>query len=401
MAVISALPGGSNGGDDPNKNPQEVEEIQDKENQNENLQEVVEENLPPPVPRVQLPGDIMEIIIARVPRCYQPNLSLVCKAFLQLITSPQHFSTRLLYGVTEPVLYALIGEPFNITPLSLFILYRSNRPLRFSRVPTPRPMYRGCSAVTIGHKIYLIGGFVGLYEPQRTAVVIDCRFHTFENLPNMERARCYAAAGVVDGKIYVIGGRLKRDDDWVEVYDVERRVWETVPSQSPDEATLDGTFGISVVMQGRILFRNLDCCLAYDPRQGLWQSWGHESQLMRFWNSTSCVVGDLLYTVDRTFSFENPVMVYYPNDLVWRPLMGVSAYELRMLNYEWSKMANFGGKLVILGRYYVRPRDICCVVIALETRQGGQIQGKVESVSHVYRDMRNSPSIHLCQTVTV
>ncbi|EOA36619.1 hypothetical protein CARUB_v10011855mg, partial [Capsella rubella] len=207
-----------------------------------------EENLPPPVARVQLPRDITEIIIARVPRCYQPNLSLVCKAFRQLITSPQHFSTRLLHGFTEPVLYALIGEPFKITPLSWSILYRSNLPLRFRRVPTLRPILPGCAGVTVGHKIYVMGGYV----PKTTAIFIDCRLHTLENLPDMQRARCYAAAGVIDGKIYVIGGYQKRDDDWVEVYDVERRVWETVPSQSPDDATLDGTgeysFGFLIVV---------------------------------------------------------------------------------------------------------------------------------------------------------
>ncbi|XP_010473962.1 PREDICTED: F-box/kelch-repeat protein At2g29830-like [Camelina sativa] len=396
MVVISELSGGSNGGD-PYKNPQEEEE---EVNQNENPQEVVEVNLAPVTQ--ELPKGVMEIIVARVPICYYLKLTHVCRAFRQLIASQQLFLTRLRHGVTESVLYALISLPA-LDTRRWFILHRSNMSSRFIRIYSSfPPTFPGSAAVTIGHKIYVVGGYVGFLQPLTDAIVIDCRFNTWRYLPNMQRARFYAAAGVIDGKIYVIGGRKKQDDDWIEVFDVELEIWETVPSQCPNDASASGIFGTSVVMQGRIFILDHLSCLAYEPRQGLWQSWGLESQLKRLWRPFSCAVRDLLYCLDLTLSLGHPIVVYYPNELVWRPLMGVSTSQLPMHSYDhWSKMVNFGGKLLILGGYHGRVHDVCCVEIALETRQGGQIWGNVESTSLVYTDDLHSACIEICLTVTV
>ncbi|XP_010513232.1 PREDICTED: F-box/kelch-repeat protein At2g29830-like [Camelina sativa] len=413
MVVISELSGGSNGGDDPNKNLQEENQDEDpqdgvEENQNENNLQEVEENLPPQ----ELPEDVMAIIVARVSSCYYyPVLSCVCRAFRQLITSQQLFQTRtrLDHGVTEPVLYVLMGFSMMTTyPRWVFLLHRRNNvPLRLSRVPSLPPMFPGSAAVTIGHKIYVMGGYVMsgylcVNQALTNAIFIDCRLHTWGHLPNMQRARYNAAAGVIDGKIYVIGGRTKQDEDWIEVFDVTTEVWETVPSECPNDASVDGMFGTSVVMQGRIFILDRQCCLAYEPRHGLWQSWELESQLKRFWHPLSCVVRDLLYAYDPTCSLAHPILVYHPNELVWRPVMGVSTYQLPMLRDDWSKMANVGGKLVILGNNYWSILEIRCVEIALETRNGDQIWGKVESVSPVFTGgVWTLPSIEFCRTVTV
>ncbi|XP_010418770.1 PREDICTED: putative F-box/kelch-repeat protein At2g29820 [Camelina sativa] len=396
MVVISELSGGSNGGD-PNKNPQEEEE---EVNENENPQEV-EVNLAPVLQ--ELPNDVMEIIIAHVPRCYYLILYDVCIAFRKLIASQHLFETRLRHRVTEPVLYALISVPALDTRRSWFILHRSNLSSRFIRIYSSYPpMFPGSAAVTIGDKIYVVGGYVGMMQPLTDAIVIDCRFNTWRYLPNMQRARFDASAGVIDGKIYVIGGRKKQDDDWIEVFDVATEVWETVPSQCPNDASANGIFGTSVVMQGRIFILDHRSCFSYEPSQGLWQSWGLESQLQRVWCPFSCAVKDLLYCIDLKLSLGYPIVIYYPNELVWRPLMGVYASQLPMHSYHHlSKMVNFGDKLLLLGGYYGRVQDIRCVEIALETRQGGQIWGNVKSTSLVYTDELQSAYIELCLTVTV
>ncbi|KAG7568499.1 Kelch repeat type 1 [Arabidopsis thaliana x Arabidopsis arenosa] len=418
MAFISETSDdGSNGGD-PTKNLQEEKE----DNQNENPQEEVEnlpipqeeeeihndnpqeveENLPIPQ---ELPIDLIVSIVALIPRFHYPSLSLVSRAFRQVITSHELYLTRSSLGFTEPVLYAFIGFPPYIPP-SWFFLRRSNLgfPLQLRIIRSLPPMFPAAAVVTIGYKIYLMGGYNHLveYRPVSTVVVIDCRFHTWGYLQNMRRARYHAAAGVIDGNIYVIGGCKKRDDDWVEVFNVTTETWATVPSQCPEDASENGEFITYVVMQGRIFILELGGCFAYEPRQGLWQSWGVLSELMRFWHSSSsCVIGDLLYTLDLTCSRGHPIVVYYPNELVWRPVQGVYSYNLPILRYNWSKMANFGGKLVILsGGYSLWFKDIWCIEIALETRQGNQIWGVVESISLVFRDVMMAPSIELCRTVT-
>ncbi|CAL9234874.1 unnamed protein product [Arabidopsis halleri] len=405
MAVLSEIPGGPNG-DNPNNDPQE----EDNQNENaqeeeENLQEEVEENPQEEVENLPIPQELFESIVALIPRCHYPSLSLVSRAFRQVITSHKLYVTRSLLGFTEPVLYALIRcTPY--TPPSWFFLRRSNIPLQLRRIRPLHHIFPGAAVVTIEYKMYVMGGTnpIGFTnQPVSTVIVIDCRFHTWGYLPSMQRARYRAAAGVIDGNIYVIGGRRKQDDDWVEVFNVTTQTWATVPSQCPDDASENGEFITYVVMQGRIFTLELGGCFAYEPRQGLWQSWGVLSELMRFWHSSSsCVVGDLLYALDLTCSRGHPIVVYYPNELVWRPVQGVYSYNLPILSYNWSKMANFGGKLVILsGGYSLWFKDIWCIEIALETRQGNQIWGVVESISLVFRDEIMRPSIELCRTVMV
>nr|AAC35234.1 hypothetical protein [Arabidopsis thaliana] len=143
---------------------------------------------------------------------------------------------------------------------------------------------------------------------------------------------------------------------------------------------------------------------SYEPVQGLWESWGEESELMRFWHSvSSCVVGDLLYALDLTCALEHPIVVYYPNEFVWRPVMGVDTAHLPILCEYRSTLANFDGKLVILGGgdCSESSSEIWCVEIALETRQGDQIWGVVKSVSIVSRDLPMRHVIELCRTVMV
>ncbi|KAL9842432.1 putative F-box domain, kelch-type beta propeller, F-box-like domain superfamily [Arabidopsis thaliana] len=355
--------------------------IKKKKRYNENPQEqkIHNENLPI---LLQLPEELIERIIAHFPQCYSPSPILVCKTFRRVIISDHfYYVTRSLLSFTKPVLYALIAFQA-YTPPSWFFLRQSNIALQLHRIRSFPIMLSGAAVVTIGYKI----------------------FHTWKSLPDMQRARCHAAAGVIDGRIYVIGGREPQDADWVEVFDVTTESWETVPTQCPNEASENGLLVQYVVIQGKIFILDLDCCFAYEPVQGLWESWDDGSELMRFWHSSSsCVVGDLLYALDLTCALEHPIVVYYPNELVWRPVMGVDTAHLPILCEYRSTLANFDGKLVILGGgdCSESSSEIWCVEIALETRQGDQIWGVVKSVSIVSRDLPMRHVIELCRTVMV
>ncbi|XP_023640856.1 putative F-box/kelch-repeat protein At2g29810 isoform X3 [Capsella rubella] len=348
-----------------------------------------------------IPEELCEITVARVQRCHYPRLSLLSKAFRDVISSEQLFVTRSDLGVTEPVLYTLISSP-PFDPPSWYILHRSNISLRLSRVTSLPPMFPGCTAVTIGHKIYVMGGCTGVNQPIKTVIVIDCRFHKWECVKSMKRERCYAASGVIDGKIYVVGGRKKRYNDWVEVFDVENGVWETVPGPYIPFASSSGMFLIHVVLDDKIYVLDDEYCFAYDPRRRRWGSWGIGSTQRDFWHASSCVVDDFLYAIDTLWSLGSLIVVYDPRDMVWRPVKGVD--HLPSLVYIESKMASFGGKLVILGPcqrpYYHLGIDVWCVEVALEKREDGDILGKVESVSPVYSSFK-WPFIEISRTVTV
>ncbi|XP_023640926.1 putative F-box/kelch-repeat protein At2g29800 isoform X1 [Capsella rubella] len=413
MAMVTEIPGDSAGGDpnkkpeEPNKNPQEEENQNKKLNQEEDQEEEEEvENLARDIPlinRDHIPEELCEIIVARVPRCHYPRLSLLSKAFRDVISSEQLFVTRSDLGVTEPVLYTLISSP-PFDPPSWYILHGNNISLSLSRVTSIPPMFPGCTAVTIGHKIYVIGGFdVSYNRPVRTMFVIDCRFNTCRQLRSMNKDRCYAAAGVIDGKIYVVGGSEKRYYDWVEVFDVENETWEVVSGPFPPVASWRGMYIAHVVMEDKIYILDGPFCLAYDPRLGRWENWGLESPKRQCWGPSSCMVDGLLYAFNPQPFPEPPILVYDPKDMDWRSVKGITLWP--RLVYTDSRMANVGGKLVILGRcqpYHHLKTDVWCVEVALEKREDGDILGKVEikSISLVH-SFREFPCIELSRTVTV
>ncbi|XP_010418775.1 PREDICTED: putative F-box/kelch-repeat protein At2g29800 [Camelina sativa] len=389
---------GSSGGDLTKIQKGEEEQ---EENQNENPKEddqEVDQNLAP-IRRRDIPVILMERTVALIRRCHYPRLSLLSKAFRDVISSDQLFVTRSLLGLTEPVLYTLIRPFPRFEPPIWYILHRSNISLRLSRIVSLPPMYPGCTAVTIGHKIYVMGGFnVRLNRPVRTVVVINCRSHTYRQLQSMKRDRCFAASGVIDGKIYVVGGREKRYYDWVEVFDVETETWETVPAplyRYPVASSIS-MFPLLVVLDNKIYIMDGPFCLAYDPRLRRWEDRGPTSPR----HASSCVVDDLLYSINvpDLAGFGSSIIVYDPREMVWRPVKGVDLWP--PLVYIESRMVSFGGKLVILGYYNGSRGVIWCVEVALEKREDGDIWGKFESISRVC-SFSESCLLEFARTVTV
>ncbi|XP_013660338.2 putative F-box/kelch-repeat protein At2g29810 [Brassica napus] len=382
MAVISDIPDGDNGGA-PNKKPQEqpgeVETAPSLES---------------------LPDVLIEHIIARVPRSNHPELSLVSKLFRRIIASPELRLTRSHLAISEHVLYALLAFPLH--PPSWYIL---NASLRLRRVNTLPPMPSGSAVVTIGHEIYVIGGSNGS-EYLTSVTVVDCRTHTCRSLPSMRSPRYRAAAGVIDGKIYVMGGCVNRSGRFrVETFDLERQVWlgSQINSLWRDIVTYD-------VMKEKIYVLGRHQCLGvYNPTEGTLQSYLGRCNLGGLWQASSCVVDDLLYTIDPGCSVWTPIIVFDPEVNAWKPVKGVCGLPPCLYWYAYeSKMANVGGKLVILvGNQsqlfnYYGEKYIWCVEIALERRHGYEIWGKVETVEVVFETTESTtPIIELCRSVIV
>ncbi|CAN7015955.1 unnamed protein product, partial [Brassica rapa subsp. trilocularis] len=76
------------------------------------------------------------------------------------------------------------------------------------------------------HRVRRGGMLKGI--PTSDVLRLDCRTHTWRRVPSMGVARACAAAAVVDGKIYVVGGF---DDSlsWGEVFDPKTQAWESLP----------------------------------------------------------------------------------------------------------------------------------------------------------------------------
>jgi N-acetylneuraminic acid mutarotase len=156
----------------------------------------------------------------------------------------------------------------------------------------PMPTARGAAvAAEVGGKIYVIGGasvhpgakIVGLtaQTPHRslgTNEVYDPETNTWQTRSPMPTSRNHAAVGVVNGKIYVLGGRLgavfvnASPTDVVEEYDPATDSWSYAKARMPNprSGTAYGSYeGKIYVAGGEYLdnqvvgvYRDLQ---AYDP----------------------------------------------------------------------------------------------------------------------------------------
>ena len=154
-----------------------------------------------------------------------------------------------------------------------------------SQLPTGRSSF---STAVVDGKIYLIGGF--LFENINggplglsTVEVYDTKNNSWQRLTDMPTPRLQAGAAVVDGKIYVIGGfswiGIPGVDSKilkvVEVYDPQTDTW----SRNQDMSTPRRQFGIGVV-DGKIYAiggwnpleepQRLDHVEVYDPVSDTW-----------------------------------------------------------------------------------------------------------------------------------
>ncbi|KAF3601816.1 hypothetical protein F2Q69_00034578, partial [Brassica cretica] len=236
---------------------------------------------PQPLSFSSLPDDIIETILARLSKWNYPNLSLVSKRFLFLLSSPELYPTRSHIGTTEPCLYFCLEDLPNIPHHKWFTLWMkpADETLAdedeiledYSLVPVPSchhlqhvPYF---STVAVGSDIYLIGGpYKG--PPSSRVRIFDCRSHTWRDGPNMLVAREEAYAFYIDGKIYVMENGRK-DSNWMEVLDIKNQNWSPLLSHGATEFRDD--WCLINVFRGKIYVIAQEENLAYDPKEGTWE----------------------------------------------------------------------------------------------------------------------------------
>ena len=149
-----------------------------------------------------------------------------------------------------------------------------------------------CSPIAeeVGGKIYVIGGLEPLENGQGTRVtgrnqMFDPATNTWTERSPMPTARNHAFAGVVNSKIYVIGGRIGAGNipattnvDVVEEYDPATNLWGPIKDRMPTPRSGGGaaTYNGKIYVGGGELqnrqmsaaFRALE---AYDPASNTWE----------------------------------------------------------------------------------------------------------------------------------
>ncbi|VVB09693.1 unnamed protein product [Arabis nemorensis] len=350
---------------------------------------------PDPSPLLLLPDEIVVNCLARVPRCYFPAISLVSRTLRRLIASPEIYIERSVLRRNEHVLYVVLRSHATETPrwYSLNPKPLENEPestgINHRLVPIPSfpsiPCW-GMSIVSIDSEIYVIGGCIN-DELVSTVLVVECPFNTFRFLPSMKQARGCAATGIIDGKLYVIGGCSPLSSNWVEAFDLKTHTWESVTglyNVKVYEKTIR-----SFVVGGNVYIMDRKNSFVYDPKQG---RLGSDRLVDTQWSVGSCVIDDKLYT----FGEKNKIFMFDPIARVWCYVKGLEELPEKP---DGSRMANRGGKLVILYNMKKYNTEIRCTEIELEWR-GGEVWGTI-LVSYLAVSLKDPCTIVQSLAVTI
>ncbi|CAN6810615.1 unnamed protein product [Brassica oleracea] len=328
-----------------------------------------------PIP--SLPYDLVLLCVARVSRLYYPTLSLVSKSFRSLVSSPELYKTRSLFGFTESCLY-VCSESLGGSADWYTLCRKPDKTLKsgssgyaLARVPVPNsPSSVFRKVVAVGSNIYNIAMPTFLSVLPRVSI-LDCKSHSWIEAPSLPVELHSFSASVVDHKIYVAGFDHRLMKNSFEVFDTQTRVWDSFSSDKREERIKEK----SVSIDGKFHVVTNEGVLAYDPKQGKWDMVvGGMCGLMC--SDDYCVIGNVLYSV-----YEGVFKWYDTERRTWRDLQGLVGLPNITRRREFIRLGDYGGKMVVfwvhvIWTYY---KKIWCAEILLERRPDtSEIWGKVE-----------------------
>lgn len=171
--------------------------------------------------------------------------------------------------------------------------------------------------------------------------VFDFVSNSWEMVPKMRVGREFAASGVIDGKIYVLGGCVvdnwARSMNWAEVFDPGLGSWVAVPS--PVEMR-EKWMHASAVVEGKIYAMADRGGVVFDPGSGEWVP--VSTELDMGWRGRAAVVDGVLYCYD----YLGKIRGFDVGENMWKELKGVDKGLPMFLC--GATMANVGGRLVVV-----------------------------------------------------
>ncbi|KAJ0253714.1 F-box domain-containing protein [Hirschfeldia incana] len=307
---------------------------------------------PPPPPSLSsLPDEIVVRCIALVPRSYHLSLSWVSKHLRSLVRSPELNTLRSTRH--KKSLHVCFEEKSNPT-----VHWLTLRPVKktetetteYRLVPNPTPFPSdnyGSSTVAVGSKIFFTGEF---NQPSSDLWILDTRTGNMTQGPSMSvpRVEQRSAIGVIDGKIYVIGGGARFNEEiQVEVFDPKSETWELAGVEKVRDIPR-----CSVSVEGKVYMVEYERTSVYDPRECegerfvKMESWrlekGGRKEKLTETTDRVCVVEDVLFA----FFNRTGLMWFDAKVKVWRRLVGRDGKE--MFIFHADAVAEYNGKLAVL-----------------------------------------------------
>ncbi|CAH2060071.1 unnamed protein product [Thlaspi arvense] len=242
-------------------------------------------------------------------------------------------SRRSLLGCTEHCLYVSLYTT-ETCDRRLYILRRkANGSGRLVLIPwlPAVPIY--ASFVTVGSRIYV---FSGIKNHTRSALTIDCGSHTMQPLPSMLVPLSHTIAGIIAGRIYVIGNHDTHPrKKAMVVFNTKTQKWEE-PAMKKIDIKLGNTYYYGcVVMAGKMYTMDSDNSFVYDPKENKWERDGMLN-LKELYNG--CVIDDVLYYFDCD---EKSIKTYDPKKRCWGVVNGLENLLAETIPVGWGMLSIF------------------------------------------------------------
>ncbi|KAJ7567818.1 hypothetical protein O6H91_01G008700 [Diphasiastrum complanatum] len=233
----------------------------------------------------------------------------------------------------------------------------------------PMPLHSiGAACASLGSKIYLIGGSHG-GSASRSVCRYDSRTNRWEMAAQLRVPREFAAAGSVDGLLYVVGGcsPVAGSLAWAEVYDPLADKWTVVAS--PVERRERWMHGYATL--DKKLFAVADTGgVVFDPASASWNA--ISAALDRGWRGRAAVVKGILFSPD----YLGKIMGYDLAKDDWQELEGVQLGLPKLTSIV--TLCAVSDKLYVLGERPLRGRESELAVAAVEVEKGpNRLEGRV------------------------
>ncbi|CAN6810601.1 hypothetical protein YC2023_034319 [Brassica napus] len=328
-----------------------------------------------PIP--SLPYDLVLLCVARVSRLYYPTLSLVSKSFRSLVSSPELYKTRSLFGFTESCLYVCFTKDlwYTLCRKPDKTLKSGSSGYALARVPVPNsPLWHCRNMVAVGSNIYNIAFPRSLNVLPRVSI-LDCKSHSWIEAPSLPVELHSFSASVVDHKIYVAGFDHRLMKNSFEVFDTQTRVWDSLSTSNTSAEREEMFIKKAISIDGKFHVVTDKEVLAYDPKLAKWDMVGRGMRELMY-SEAYCVIGNVLY-----YAKEGVFKWYDTERRTWRDLQGLVGLPKITRHREFIRLGDYGGKMVVfwvhvIWTYY---KKIWCAEISLERRPDtSEIWGKVE-----------------------
>ncbi|GMH17936.1 hypothetical protein Nepgr_019777 [Nepenthes gracilis] len=361
-----------------------------------------------------LPDDISLGILARVPRVHYLGLKLVSRRWKAAVTSPELYNLRRELRTTEEWLFILsrleerliwhaldpVSQKWQKLPpmpndstedgsrkgLAIFRMWNMSgshtkitdllRGWFMRGDEVDRMPFCGCSIGAVNGCLFVLGGLsrasalrcVWRYDPILNA--------WFESSP-MSRCRAYSKTGVLNGKLYVVGGVNKARGGLsplqsAEVFDPITGLWSEIPSMPFSKTQVPLTAFLADLLKpiatglttyrGKLYVPQSLYCWPffvdaggeiYDPETNSWvempNGMGENWPARQAGTKVSAVVDDELYALDPSSSMDSVrLRVYDYQDDCWKVVPGeVPIHDTADAESPYL-LAGFHGKLHVI-----------------------------------------------------